>query len=140
MLSRPHLAALPAAVVFWILGAIWYTVFSAPWLAGIGKTADVLMAETRGGPLPYVIGFGAILVMCLMLSWLVARLNARTLAGGARLGAVCAIGFCASLLALNYGFEKRTVTLWAINAGYALLGLSISGAIIGAWPWPRRKI
>ena len=137
MLARPHLAALPAAVVFWIIGAIWYTVFSRPWLAGIGKTAEQLLAETKGSPLPYLIGFGAILVICLTLSWLIGRLDARTPVGGARLGAVMAIGFGAALLALNYGFEKRTVTLWAINAGYALVGFSVAGAIIGAWPHKR---
>ena len=137
MLARPHLAALPAAVVFWIIGAIWYTVFSRPWLAGIGKTAEQLLAETKGSPLPYLIGFGAILVICLTLSWLIGRLDARTPVGGARLGAVMAIGFGAALLALNYGFEKRTVTLWAINAGYALVGFSVAGAIIGSWPHKR---
>jgi len=137
MLTRPHLAALPAAVVFWIIGAIWYTVLSAPWLAGIGKTADQLLAETRGSPLPYLIGFGAILVMCLTLSWLIGRLEARTPVGGAKLGAIMAIGFAAALLALNYGFEKRTVTLWLINSGYALIGLTVAGTIIGAWPHRR---
>lgn len=140
MLSRPHLAALPAAVVFWIIGAFWYTLLAAPWLAGIGKTAEQLAAETRGGPLPYLIGFGAILVMCSLLSWLMSRLSERSIAGGAKLGATCALGFCAALLALNYGFEKRSVTLWAINAGYALVGLTTAGAIIGAWPWPRNKL
>jgi hypothetical protein len=137
MLTRPNLSALPAAVVFWIIGALWYTALAAPWLDGIGKTAAQLDAETRGGPLPYLIGFGAILVMCVTLSWLVSRFEAHTLAAGAKLGALCALGFCAALLALNYGFEKRTVTLWAINAGYALVGLTIAGAIIGAWPQRR---
>jgi hypothetical protein len=134
-----YFAALPAAVVFWVIGALWYgQIFSEAWLAGIGKTAEQLMQETKGSPLPYIIGFGAIFVMCCMLTWLIGRLEARTLVGGVKLGALCAIGFCAALLALNYGFEKRSVTLWLINAGYALVGLTIAGAIIGAWP--RRKI
>ncbi|MEP7182051.1 MAG: DUF1761 domain-containing protein [Betaproteobacteria bacterium] len=134
-----YLAAIPAAVVFWIIGALWYgQLFTDAWLAGIGKTAEQLMLETKGSPLPYLIGFGAIFVMCCLLTWLIGRLEARTLAGGAKLGALCAIGFCAALLALNYGFEKRTVTLWLINAGYALVGLTVAGAIIGGWP--RRKI
>lgn len=37
------------------------------------------------------------------------------------------------MLALNYGFEARGITLWLINAGYVVVGLVISGAIIGAW-------
>ncbi len=126
-----HLAALPAAVAFWILGVAWYSMLATPWLAGIGKTADQIPQST---PLPYVIGFGAILAMCYTLSWLIGRLGMRSLAGGATLGAIVALGFCGAMLALDYGFEGRTVKLWLINAGYALVGLTLAGAIIGIWP------
>ena len=37
------------------------------------------------------------------------------------------------MLALNYGFELRSPTLWLINAIYATAGLAIAGAIIGGW-------
>jgi hypothetical protein len=49
------------------------------------------------------------------------------------LGAAVALGFIAANLALNYGFERRSVVLWVINAVYAVVGLSIAGAIIGGW-------
>ena len=54
------------------------------WLAAIGKTMEQLGAEQGGSPLPYVIGFVAILVMCYSLSWLIERLQATTFAGGMR--------------------------------------------------------
>jgi hypothetical protein len=49
------------------------------------------------------------------------------------LGAAVAAGFIAANLALNYGFEWRSVTLWLINGAYAVVGLAIAGAIIGGW-------
>jgi hypothetical protein len=122
--------------VFFVLGAIWYTVLSARWLAAIGKTMEQLGAEQGGSPLPYVIGFVAILVMCYSLSWLIERLQATTFAGGMRLGAAVAAGFVAANLALNYGFESRPVTLWLINGVYAIVGLALAGAIIGGWKRP----
>jgi Protein of unknown function (DUF1761) len=131
MLIVRHLAALPAAVAFWILGAAWYSLLSAPWLTGIGKTADQV---PQGTPLPYVVGFFAILAMCYTLSWLIDRLDIRTLASGAGLGAIVALGFCGAMVALDYGFEGRSVMLWLIDTGYALVGLTLAGAIIGAWP------
>jgi len=125
MNASRHMAVWIAAIVFFVLGAIWYTVLSARWLAAIGKSMEQITAEQGGSPLPYVIGFVAILVMCYALSWLIERLQATTLAGGLQLGAVVA--------ALNYGFEWRSVTLWLINAAYAVVGLAIAGAIIGGW-------
>src|SRR6185437_7455052 len=120
------------SIVFFVLGAIWYSVM-APWMAAIGKTMDELTREQGASPLPYIVGFAAILVMCYTLAWLMHRLQTVTLAAGLRLGAIIAIGFIAATLALNYGFEARSVTLWLINSAYVIVGLALAGAIIGGW-------
>ena len=133
MSGARHLAVWIAAIVFFILGAIWYTLLSAPWLAAIGKTMEQMTSDQAGSPLPYIIGFVALLVMCYTLAWLIERLQATTFAGGMGLGAAIAVGFISANLALNYGFEWRAVTLWVINAVYAIVGLAIAGAIIGGW-------
>jgi hypothetical protein len=132
--SARHLAVWIASIVFFVLGAIWYSVMAGPWAAAIGKTMDTMSRDQgAASPLPYVIGFIAILVMCYTLAWLIERLQAATLTGGMRLGATIAIGFIAATLALNYGFEARSVTLWLINSAYVVVGLAIAGAIIGGW-------
>jgi hypothetical protein len=128
-----HLAVLVAAVVFFALGALWYNVFSRPWLDGIGKTVEQLMKENGGSPMPYVVGFLAIVVMCYTLGWIVQRGMEPTAGNGALTGATVAFGLIGATLALNYGFEARGITLWLINAGYVFVGLVIAGAIIGAW-------
>ena len=43
-----HLAILVAAVVFFVIGAVWYTVLAQPWLDGIDKTVEQLMKENGG--------------------------------------------------------------------------------------------
>lgn len=128
-----HLAVIVSALIFFGIGAGWYNAFATPWLAGIGKTMEDMMRQNGGSPLPYVVGFIAILVMCYTLAWLIGRLGAQSAGAGARTGAVVALGFIAAMLALNYGFEARSTTLWLINAGYALVGLVVAGAIIGGW-------
>jgi hypothetical protein len=128
-----HLAVWIAAIVFFVLGALWYSVLATQWLAAIGKTVEQIAREHGGSPLPYVVGFVAILVMCYTLAWLIERLQQMTFAGGMALGAMVGLGLIAANLALNYGFEARSATLWIINAVYAVVGLSVSGAIIGGW-------
>src|SRR4030095_9090191 len=134
MKSVNHIAIVVAAVVFFAIGAVWYNVFSQPWLAGIGKTVDQLAKENGGSPLPFIVGFIAILVMCYTLGWIVQRGMAPPAGNGALTGATVAFGIVGAALALYYGFEARGITLWLINAVYVLVGLVISGAIIGAWP------
>jgi hypothetical protein len=128
-----HLAVWIASIVFFVLGAIWYSLMANPWMAAIGEAADGATRDPAGSPLPYAIGFIAILVMCYTLAWLIRRLGVTTLVAGFRLGAMIAIGFIAATLALNYGFEARPVTLWLINSVYVVVGLAIAGAIIGGW-------
>ena len=128
-----HWAVIVAAVVFFAIGAVWYTTLQAPWLAGIGKTLEQLAKEQGGSPLPFVIGFLAVLVMCYTLAWIVHRGMTPSAGNGALTGLVVAFGIVGATLALNYGFEWRGITLWLINAGYVVIGLVISGAIIGAW-------
>jgi len=128
-----HLAVWIAAIVFFVLGAIWYSVLSAQWLAAIGKPMDQMAREQGGSPLPYVVGFVAILVMCYTLAWLIERLAQTTFAGGMALGATLGFGLIAANLALNYGFESRGTMLWIINTVYAVVGLAVAGAIIGGW-------
>lgn len=133
MSAGRHLAVWIASIVFFVLGAIWYSVMAAPWVTAIGKTAEQIAREQAGSPLPYVVGFVAILVMCYTLAWLMQRLHAATLVAGLRLGAIVALGFIAATLALNYGFEARSITLWLINSVYVVVGLALAGAIIGGW-------
>ena len=130
------LAIVVAAIVYFFIGAIWYGQFSVAWLAGIGRTMAELEAENPGAR-PYVVGFGSVLVACATLGWLIARTGTSGGAGGAKLGAVVALGLVGAQLALNYGFESRSVSLWLINTGYAVVGLAIAGGIIGAWSKPR---
>ena len=49
MNAARHIAVWIAAIVFFVLGAIWYTVLSARWLAAIGKTMEQI--DRRAGRL-----------------------------------------------------------------------------------------
>lgn len=136
MNRRTILAVVVAAVVYFVLGAIWYGQFSSAWLAGIGKTMAQLEAENGASARPYVVGFVSVLVACATLAWLIGKSGASGWSGGALLGAGVALGFIGAQLALNYGFESRSVTLWLINSGYALVGLGLAGGIIGGFARP----
>ena len=128
-----HVAVWVAGIIHFLLGACWYTLLGPAWMAGIGKTEAQLMAEHGNSPLPYIIALGTALVIAYAIAWLLPKLGATSAGSGARMGAVLALALIASTLAMNYGFEARSPSLWLINAGYMVAGMAIMGAIIGHW-------
>jgi hypothetical protein len=41
--------------------------------------------------------------------------------------------FNAMSIGINMIYQRKSFTLWAIDAGYQVVYLGISGAILGAW-------
>jgi hypothetical protein len=128
-----HFAAILAGLVQFAFGAVWYTVFSQAWLVGIGKTREQLMAENGNSPMPYIIAVVTAIIVAYTIAWLLPKLDAQSVAGGVRTGVTLAVTLVATTLALNYGFEGRSLSLWLINAGYIVIGMGIIGAIVGGW-------
>jgi hypothetical protein len=128
-------AVLVAAVVHFVLGAIWFTVLSEQWLAGIGKTRDELMAHQGSTAYTYIVAFLCNIVIARVLAQVIIATSDRPdLKHGLRVAFYAWGGFVATTFLTEYVFELRSVTIWLINAGYPLVGMLIMGAILGAWP------
>jgi Protein of unknown function (DUF1761) len=129
---RPnYVAVFVAALAYWVLGAVWYGVlFNKPWmvLEHIPEQASAANPVT-----PYIIAFILNLVIAFVLAQLCAWRNANTAARGAALGILIWIGFLGPVTYTTYMFEMRPKQLFAINEFYALVGLCLMGAILGAW-------
>ena len=131
--SINHIAVWVAGIVHFLLGAAWYMTLGKVWMAGIGKTEAQLVAENGGSPAPYIIGIIAALAVAYGLAWLLPKLEAQSVAAGAKAGIILALAFIGSTMAMNYGFEVRPLSLWLINAGYMTVGMAVMGGIIGGW-------
>lgn len=128
-----HIAVWIAGIVHFMLGAGWYTLLGQTWLKGIGRTEAEIMAAQPNSAIPMGIGFVVAVIIAYTIAWLLPKLGAQTVGGGARTGALLALTLIATTLAMNYGFEARPVSLWLINAGYMVVGMAVMGAIIGGW-------
>jgi uncharacterized membrane protein len=130
-----YLAVLVAAVAAWVLGAVWYKVFSTQWLAALGKSKADLTGPA-GKPksyVPFVLVFVAELIMAWMLAGILGHLGAITVKNGVLSGAFCWFGFVLTTIATNNAFAGRKVMLTVIDAGHWLAVLVVMGAIIGAF-------
>lgn len=125
------LAVLVSSVVYFLLGAAWYSpmLFAKPWMNAIGLKAEDLQAS----PINYISTFIAILITVYVLGIFIVLTDAGSLLSGAFVGAVAGIGFVLTSCGINSIYDGRPVKLVLITSGYHILGLTVSGIIIGIW-------
>ena len=125
-------AIVVSAVVYWMLGALWYGVLFGPrWMALEGITME--QAKSMNPVLPYVITLVLNLVIAFVLAQLCSWRNANTAARGAAVGVLLWIGIVGPIVFTTYMYEMRSKELFAINEFFSLVGLCLMGVILGAW-------
>jgi len=127
------LAILVAAIVHWLFGAVWFTVLSKQWQAGLRMSPDELQQYTSHPNFwPYLISF----VCNLIIAYVIARvLTAYARYGLFRgIGTGILIGLVAAMAMLTeMVFEARAASFILISALYPLIGCILMGIIIGVW-------
>ena len=131
-----YLAVLIAAVASWLAGAAWYMTLAKPWMAALGRTPEQMEAckKQPHSYLPFIYAFAAAFILAFVLAGLVGHLGPGqvTLRNGIISGLFCWLGFVFTTMLVNNSFAMRSPKLLAIDGGYWLLVLVLSGAIIGA--------
>lgn len=125
------LAVLVAALSSFVLGGLWYSpiLFAKAWMKENGFTEEYLkkanMALVFG--LTFVLSF----IIAVNLAFFLG--NESTLTQGMLYGGLAGFGWVSMALGTIYLFERKTMKLWLIHAGYVTLQFVIMGAILGAW-------
>lgn len=128
---RVLLAIAAAGLANFMLGGLWYmALFRKPWVTATGRSPD----EFGDGP-------GAIMLLTLLGSVVSAAVlavlyqwsGASSVGHGLLIGALLGVGIAAveTLKKAVYNFDDRTRPwlLFAVDAGYAVAGLMVAGAV-----------
>jgi hypothetical protein len=127
-------AILVAAIVSFLFEALWFSFFMKEWLVGIGRTEEWLKSAAGYNPaLQYGTAILCSIVVAAVLTICIQASGEQTARRGILCAAVIWFGFIATGWAKAYIFEVRTLQIYAINTGYALIDLMLIGAIVGAW-------
>jgi hypothetical protein len=125
-------AILVAGASMFLIGGLWYSpiLFARPWMAENGFTTESL--RERGG-MGRIFG-GSFALALLSAGNLAAYLGGpeTTAAWGATAGALTAVWIVAAI-GITYLFERRSLRLFAINAGYYAVAFPLMGLVLGAW-------
>ena len=124
-------AVIVAALSTFMIGGMWYSpaVFGKPWMRENGFTEESL----KGGNMPKIFGLAFFLA-------LIAAINLAMFLGpedkpemGALWGFAAGFGWVATFVGTHYLFERKSFTLFLINAGYSVVALPVMGVILAAW-------
>jgi hypothetical protein len=127
-------AILVAALVYFVLGAGWFTLFTRQWMEGTGLTMDWLTTHAAVSPaIPYAVAFGSAVLIAFALSCVTQITGPQTALNGAKVAVLLWLGFVFTTWATEYFFEERSIQILAIVSGYPLVGMVIEGLIVGAW-------
>lgn len=126
------LAVFLAALATFFIGGLWYSplLFAKSWMKENGFRDE----ELKTGRSPALI-FGGSFVLALIASFVLALFigpegDARW---GATAGALVGIAWVATSIGVLYLFERKSMRLFLINAGYHTVSFIIMGLILGAW-------
>ena len=123
------LAMVLATVASMALGAAWYGVLSAQWLAASGRTKEDIDPKDF---MPYVWSVIVQLVMAYFLAVLTPPLaGAMTIGHGLQIAFLMWLGFVATSMILNHRYQGKPWSLTVIDSGYILAALLVQGLVLG---------
>jgi Protein of unknown function (DUF1761) len=136
-MSGFHFYAFPvlvAAVIQFAIGAIWYGVgFRKRWTALAGHTGEAKMGRAA---FEMIASFILSVVISAILANVIDGLGNLLWGGnpsfsvGASVAVMCWFGFIAPPMLMQAIFERRPVNLFAINAGYWIVAMAVSGGVL----------
>ena len=132
-----YLAIFAAAIAAFMFGGVWYGGLAKQWMEA-ADISDEMMASSKkdgGTTKTMVMAFVGSLVMAWVLAGLIGHLGMGqvTIYNGIISGAFVWLGFVATTLVTNHGFQMKLGRLTLIDGGHWLGVLLIQGAVIGAF-------
>ncbi|PCJ66291.1 MAG: hypothetical protein COA58_05815 [Bacteroidetes bacterium] len=120
-------------IAAFLVGFLWYTtLFGKQWQALTGMSdedAKKDMARTHGLSLLMMI------IMSFALNTFVINAHPaelQTFGHGMFHGAMIGVFYAATSTAINYLYQRKSIKLWLIDAGYQIVMLAVSGGVMAA--------
>lgn len=129
-----HLAVWTLVVVHQLIGWGWYAVFGEKWLNLHARTmTDIERTHNVGA---YVLAFLASIAVNYTLAVFIAKTNPTSIWCGLKVALACWFAFVFmeyATISVFSAFETNPWPLICIEMGRPLLGMAISGLVLGAW-------
>jgi hypothetical protein len=124
-------AVLVAALSTFLIGGLWYSpaLFGKVWMRENGFTEESM----KNSNMVKIFGLAFLLavIAAVNLAMFMGTESSPTM--GAFYGFLAGFGWVATFVGTHYLFERKSFTLFLINAGYSVVALTIMGVIVAVW-------
>lgn len=127
-----YLSVIIAAAGSYAFGAIWYMTLAKPWMAASGVTQE--MVKPEGGKqdmTPFIISAIASILVAGMMRHVFEMAGITGAYKGGMAGLGLGLFIVAPWIMTNYAYSMRPRNLTLIDGGYATIGCTIMGVILG---------
>lgn len=125
------LNVLAAALAAFAFGAVWYMSMSKAWIAAAGIPVDERgRPQGNGSPMPFVVGFAAMVIVAGMMRHIFAMAGITSLGGGLVAGAGIGAFLITPWVAMNYAFAMRKPALTVIDGVNSVVGCAVMGLVL----------
>lgn len=124
------LAVIVATFLCFGLGALWYgPLFGTAWM----EESRIPEEDVRVRPSGMIYGTAFALTFIIVAN-LAFFLGQSSVTEGALYGFLTGFGWIAMAFGITYLFSNNSLKLWAIDSFYYVVGLTLAGIILTAWP------
>lgn len=132
-LTINHLAVWVSIILLHVLGFLWYgPLFGEPWMRMVGLDMATVEANPPGASI-WISNFIATVIPVYVLAWLFTKLEVTSWLRGAGLGLLISFSFIFLSTLTHDLFAQNPYGLTWITAGFNMVALTVTGAILGAW-------
>jgi hypothetical protein len=126
-----YFALFVAALSTFLIGGLWYSpaVFGKAWMRENGFKEE----DLKKGNMIKIFGLAFLLAVISAVNLAMFMGPENNPAMGAMWGFLAGAGWVATFVGTHYLFERKSFTLFLINAGYSIVALTIMGVILAAW-------
>jgi hypothetical protein len=132
-IRQNYLAIIVAGIACFLFEAAWYTLFLDVWLKGIGHDRAWLEHTGVNPALQWLAALLAETLLATAISGFTQLTGAQTAVRGVKIAVALWAAVVIPISAVGDVFAVRSYASFAVNAGFWLIGLSLMGAIVGAW-------
>src|ERR1041385_4051492 len=134
-LLTPAIHVFAAAIVAWLIGALWYSpvMFAKSWVAAHGYTEEQLKSMQVMQGKVIALTLAAMLGIAAVLQIFLNPLGADSLRDGMMWAFHAWLGFALPLGFIAHLYAQKKWAAWFIDAGYQLVYLLAMGAILAGW-------
>ena len=124
-------AIIAAAVAAYAFGAFWYMTLSQQWLKASGLTNEEVRGAGKQDPTPFIISGLMMIVVAGMMRHMFGMAGIEGAGSGALSGFGLGAFIAAPWIVTNYAYGMRAKMLTVIDGGYAIIGCTIMGLVLG---------